>query len=137
MDLDTARRQIQSCLERMRVAYLQPVFDEWAVLAATGGILAYDGPRPDRFRRELPNDAELLRAGAKGKQLSEGDIEFVADAAETRYDAYMKIGPGSYLVLNHTKKTMAEIRSDTKWLGAQAVLFELTEKFRKDPLDVG
>jgi hypothetical protein len=31
---------------------------------------------------------------------------------------------------------MTEIRADGKWLGAQAVLFELTEKFRVDPLEL-
>jgi hypothetical protein len=75
-----------------------------------------------------------LRARAAGKQFSEGDIEFVPDAADTRYDAFMKIGPSSYLVLNHTVKTMTEIRADSKWLGAQAALFELSEKFRADPV---
>lgn len=139
MDLETARQHIQATLERMRVCYLKPVFDEWAVLASpsrSGGVVAYAGPRPDTFRASLPADAELLRASTAGRQFAEGDIEFVADAADTRYDAFMKIGPGSYLVLNHTVKTMAEIRADPRWLGAQAVLFELSEKFRADPLQV-
>lgn len=145
MDLATARSHIQTCLDRMRVAYLKPVFDEWAILSlaarsaggakAGGGVLAYSGPRPDVFRRKLGDDAELLRARAAGKEFHEGDIEFVPDAADTRYDAFVKIGPSSYLVLNHTVRTMEEIRSDAKWLGAQAVLFELTEKFRVDPLE--
>src|SRR5215204_2545628 len=137
MDLDTARRNIQGTFERMRACYLKPVFDEWAILsvpAKTGGIVAYSGPRPDVFRRNLPDDAEPLRAITAGKKFSDGDIEFVADAADTRYDAFMKIGATSYLVLNHTVKTMTEIRADSKWLGAQAALFELSEKFRADPL---
>lgn len=139
MDLETARRHIHVCLERMRACYLKPVFDEWAILASpakSGGVLVYEGPRPDQFRRNLPDDAELLRVRAAGKQFTEGDIEFVPDAADTRYDAFMKIGPTSYLVLNHTKKTMTEISADTKWLGAQAALFELSEKFRVDPLEL-
>lgn len=137
MDLSTARRHIQNCVERMRAAYLKPVFDEWAILAVpakTGGVLAYSGPRPEAFRQNLAADAEPLRARAAGKDFAEGDLEFVPDAADTHYDAFMKIGPTSYLVLNHTAKTMNEIRADTKWLGAQAVLFELSEKFRADPL---
>jgi hypothetical protein len=138
MDLETATRHITSCLERMRACYLNPVFDEWAILATpgkAGGIIAYHGPRPDTFRRQLPDDAEQLRARAVGQDFSEGDIEFVPDAKDTRYDAFMKIGAASYLVLNHTVKTMNEIRADGKWLGAQAVLFELSEKFRVDPLE--
>ena len=138
MDLETARRHVQACLDRMRASYLKPVFDEWAILAASpksGGVLAYHGPRPDAFRRDLATDAEPLRAQAQGKMIAEGDIEFAEDAAHTRYDAFVKIGPTSYLVLNNTAKVMAEIRADTKWLSAQTALFELTEKFRADPLE--
>lgn len=139
MDLETARKYIQTTLDRMRALYLNPVFDEWAILAvpaSTGGVIAYHGPRPDAFRRNLATDAEPLRAAAAGKQFTEGDIEFVPDAGNTCYDAFMKIGPTSYLVLNHTVKTMNEIRADGKWLGAQAALFELSEKFRVDPLEL-
>lgn len=139
MDLETARRLIQTYLDRMRASYRQPLFDEWAVLGVTAGagsVVAYGGPRPEQFRRNVPKDAEPLRARTSGKQLAEGDIEFVADAAGTQYDAFMKLGPTSYLVLNHTGKTLTEIRTDPKWLGAQAVLFELSEKFRADPLEL-
>ncbi len=137
MDLETARRHIQAAVEQMRSAYLKPVFDEWAILAVptkTGGVVAYAGARPDAFRRNLPDDAEPLRAITAGKTFTEGDIEFVPDAADTRYDAFMKVGPASYLILNHTVKTMDEIRTDAKWLGAQTALFALSEKFRADPL---
>lgn len=123
----------------MRAAYLKPVFDEWAILSLagkTGGIVAYQGPRADAFRRQLPDDAEPLRARTAGMKFAEGDIEFVPDAADTRYDAFMKVGPTSYLVLNHTTLTMTQIRADSKWLGVQAILFELSEKFRADPLEV-
>lgn len=137
MDLETARRHIHNALERMRASYLQSVFDEWAILAVpakAGGVMAYHGPRADEFRRNLPKDAEPLRAITAGKKFTEGDLEFVPDAADTHYDAFMMIGPASYLVLNHTVKTMTEIRADLKWLKAQGVLFELSEKFRSDPL---
>ena len=137
MDLETARRHITACLERMQARYSQPVFDEWAILAVpakTGGVVAYAGPRAEEFRRQLPRDAEPLRAAVAGKKFADGDLEFVPDAADTHYDAFMKIGPASYLVLNHTTRTMIEIRADQKWLKAQAVLFELSEKFREDPL---
>lgn len=138
MDLETARRHIQTAVDRMRAVYLKPVFDEWAILALAsraGGVLAYEGPRPDVFKRNIPDDAEPLRARSAGVEFAVGDIEFVPDAPDTRYDAFMKIGATSYLVLNHTGKSLAEIRADAKWLGAQPVLFELSEKFRADPLD--
>jgi hypothetical protein len=139
MDLETARNHIQAAFERMRVAYMQPVFDEWAILAVAakgGGVVAYQGPRPDAFRRNVATDAEPLRQRAAGKQFAEGDIEFVPDAVDTQYDAFMKIGASSYLVLNHTTKTLNEIRTDGKWLAVQAILFELSEKFRADGLEL-
>lgn len=139
MELDTARRHIQTAFERMRAAYRQPVFDEWAILTLTsrgGAIAAYHGPRADAFLRNLQTDSAPLRMRAAGKQFAEGDIEFVPDAASTAYDAFMKTGPTSYLVLNHTSKTMDEIRTDSRWLGVQPVLFELSEKFRADALEL-
>lgn len=139
MDLATARRHIQEQLDRMRALYLRPVFDEWAILglAAKGGsVLAYSGPRPEEFRRSIPADSEPLRHGVAGKELADGDIEFTAGGAGTRFDALVKIGATSYLVLNHTGKSMTEIRADPKWLAAQKPLFDLSEKFRADPLVV-
>jgi hypothetical protein len=138
MDLETARGHIKVCLDRMRASYSRVVFDEWAILALVGksaGIAAYGGPRAEVFLRTLSQDAEPLRARANGRKFAEGDIEFVPDAKGTHYDAFMKIGPASYLVLNHTTKTLDEIRADSKWLAAQPALFELTEKFRADPFD--
>jgi hypothetical protein len=137
MDLENARRQIQVCVDRMGAAYTKPVFDEWAILSVPDthdGIVAYSGPRAETFKRQLADDAEPLRRRAAGREFVEGDLEFVPDARDTRYDAFMKIGAHSYLVLNHTTKTMDEIRTDTKWLAAQAILFELSERFRVDPL---
>ena len=137
MDLESARRHIHSSLDRMRVLYAKPVFDEWVVLALgapQGGVLTYSGTRPETFRRQLADDVEPLRALATGRQFAVGDFEFALDAAGPRYDALMKTGATSYLVCNNTAKTMAEIRADKRWLKAQAVFFELGEKFRADPL---
>lgn len=140
MDLAAARPLIQSAFDRLRGPGRPPVFDEWAILAlspAQGGVLAYQGPRAEAFRRHIPQDAAPLRAAAAGKSLAEGDLEFVEDAADTRYDAFMKIGPRAFLILNHTVRTMAEIRADPGWLATQGVLFELGERFRQDPLATG
>jgi hypothetical protein len=136
MDLAAARTLIASALARANTAYGQPVFDEWAVLGLGGnrGLLAYAGPRPERFRREMPNDAAPLRAEAAGQSTGLGDLVFALEASGTHYDAFMRLGESSYLVCNHTTKTMAEIRANPGWLKAQPVLFELGEKFRADPL---
>ena len=136
MDLVAARIHITAALVRMNAAYGQPVFDEWAVLGVGGhGVLAYTGPRPDRFRREMPNDAVPLRAEAAGQPSGAGDLVFALNADGTRYDAFMRLGATSYLVCNHTGKTIAEIRANPSWLKVQPILFELGEKFRADPLE--
>ena len=136
MDLAAARITITFALARMNAAYGQTLFDEWAVLAIGGskGVLTYTGPRPERFRREMPDDAAPLRAEAAGQPSGVGDIVFALEASGTRYDAFMRVGDSSYLVFNHTAKTIAEIRANPGWLKVQAVLFELGEKFRADPL---
>ena len=136
MDLAAARPHIAAALARLNAAYGQPVFDEWAVLGIGGhGVLAYIGPRPDSFRREMPRDAVPLRAEAAGQPGGIGDLVFALEAEGTRYDAFMRLGAATYLVCNHTTKSMAEIRANPSWLKAQAALFELGEKFRADPLD--
>jgi hypothetical protein len=121
----------------MDALYLRPVFDEWAILSPTTktGVLAYSGPRGESFRQQLPTDTEPLRAMVSGRPLEPGDFEFASEAEGTRYDACMKLGGKSYLVCNHTARAMAEIRRDPKWLKAQAVFFELSQKFRADPLE--
>ncbi|MEO7411936.1 MAG: hypothetical protein ABIZ81_01145 [Opitutaceae bacterium] len=137
MDLENARQSIESALLRMRALYLKPVFDEWMILdpaAKHGGVLAYVGPRVESFRPNLSTDVAPLRAMMEGRELNPGDFEFAQDAAGPRHDAIVKIGPKSFLVCNNTAKTMAELRADPQWLKAQAAFFELTEKFRADPL---
>ncbi len=138
MDLAAARQHIHGSLERMNALYGRPVFDEWAVLslaAKHGGVLAYAGPRVENFRANVAADAEPLRVLIAGRPFAEGDFEFAPEAGGTRYDALMKLGANSFLVCNHTGKTMAEIRTDARWLKAQKAFFELSEKFRADPLE--
>lgn len=137
MDLATARPLIQDALARMNALYGHPMFDEWVVLspgAGQGGVLAYFGPRVESFRASAAMDAGPLRELTAGRTLAPGDFEFAPDAKGPRYDAFLKLGPTSFLVCNHTAKTMSEIRADPRWLKAQKVFFELSEKFRADPL---
>ncbi len=138
MDLAAARQQIQNSFARMDTFYLRPVFDEWAILSSSskGGVLAYSGPRAESFRQQLPDDSGPLRAIIAGRTLETGDFEFAAEASGTRYDACLKLGSSAYLVCNHTARAMAEIRRDPKWLKAQAVFFDLSQKFRADPLEL-
>ena len=137
MDLATARKHISDSLERMRAIYFEPVFDEWAILAPgtkAGGILAYEGPRADEFRKTLPVDAKPLLAQVKGQALEAGDFEFTNDGDGTRHDVLVRLGAHHYLVCNNTTKAMPDIRTDKRWLTAQGTFVALCEKFREDPL---
>jgi len=137
MDLATARQHIQGSFERMRALYSRPVFDEWVILAPeakTSGVLAYTGPRVEEFRKKLPDDVAPLLGQVGGQKLEVGDFEFTIEGDGTRHDVLLKLGPNSYLVCNNTAKSMAEIRSDSRWLKAQAAFVDLSEKFRSDPL---
>ncbi|MEO6567553.1 MAG: hypothetical protein ABIO94_02220 [Opitutaceae bacterium] len=137
MDLATARQNIESALTRMRALYLKPVFDEWMILDPAGkhgGVLAYSGPRVESFRPNLSTDVAPLRGLVAGRAMTPGDFEFAHDASGPRHDAIVKLGKQSFLVCNHTAKTMTELRADPQWLKAQAAFFELAEKFRADPL---
>ncbi|HWA85458.1 MAG TPA: hypothetical protein VG710_04495 [Opitutus sp.] len=137
MDLAAARHQIESAFVRMNALYQRPLFDEWAILSpsAKHGVLAYAGRREQSFRQSLPRDAEPLRAAVAGRRFDPGEFEFASDAAGTRYDACMKIGPTAFLVFNNTTLSMSDIRSNPPWLKAQTVFFDLGEKFRADPLE--
>ena len=118
MNLDSARSLITAALARMNALYNQKVFDEWVVISLQpdgGGILAYHGPRAESFRKEFADDVAPLYAEMAGNRLEVGDFEFAPAAAGTRYDACLRVGAASYLIANHTGKSMAQIRGDPQY----------------------
>lgn len=139
MQLDQASSLIRSHLNRMTVTYGEVVFDEWVLIgltAAGGRILAYEGPRAEDYKRTFVRDLAPLRAVIAGGDQDVGGFEFVNDAAGHRYDAVMRVGPGAYLLANHTTSSLADIRANAGWIKAQTAWFGLGEKFRADPLEV-
>jgi hypothetical protein len=137
MTLDNASSLIITALGRMNVFYSQTVFDEWVVVSLQpngASILAYHGPRVTNFRKQFAEDSAPLRTEMAGKRLTVGDFEFAPEAAGTHFDVCMRLGDTSFLIGNHTGKSMAEIRKDPRWLQAQKAFVELSNKFRADPL---
>ncbi|HEY0947047.1 MAG TPA: hypothetical protein VGD81_17325 [Opitutaceae bacterium] len=137
MILAEASSFIRQCRDRMHALYNKPVFDEWIVVTLQPGapvLSFYEGPRVEQFRQRFLDDVAPLRQELEGRHLSVGDFAFVLDATGTAYDACVRLGGASYLLCNHTTRSMAEIRQDPLWLAAQKVFVELTEKFRADPL---
>jgi hypothetical protein len=137
MDPTAARSLIQRCLTRMTALYGSEVFDEWALLAPRGGSVAladYAGPRPDQFRTRFLADVQAVQAELNGRALGVGDFTFALAAEGTAYDACVRVGEGSYLLLNHTSRTMDEVRREATWRQAQRPFVEMCEAFRADPV---
>jgi hypothetical protein len=138
MNVEAASSLITTQLSRMAAQYGRPVFDEWALLAvgASGArVLAYTGPRGEGFSKTFVDDTAPLRRATAAKQYAVGDFDFALEAAGPHFDAMLRTGPVSYLVCNHTGKSMEEVRRDPLWLKAQAAWFDLAEAFRSDPLE--
>lgn len=138
MNVATARSTIIAALGRMNTLYNKPVFDEWVLVklaAEQGAILAYSGPRAESYQRVFKDDIVPLRAELEQRHLSTGDFAFVDAAADTRFDACIRLGKAAYLFCNNTAKSMAEIRQDPLWREAQKPFAQMSELFRSDPLE--
>jgi hypothetical protein len=138
MNLEAAKSQITAAFARMNALYGKAVFDEWTVVslqAEQSGVLVYTGPRGESFRRQFATDVVPLRTEMTGRPFAVGDFEFTTEGTGTRFDACLRVGEASYLLCNHTGKSMVEIRSDPRWLQAQKAFVDLSERFRRDPLE--
>ncbi len=138
MELDAAKALIADALGRMNALYGATVFDEWVAVSlrkGRGEILAYSGPRAESYQRCFAEDIGPLRDEMTGRPLAVGDFEFARDAAGTRHDACLRLGAASYLICNHTVKSMAQIRKSPGWIEAQRPFVAMSERFRADPLE--
>ena len=137
MNQAAAVKVIGQCRERLHALYGAVVFDEWAIVGLAPGSSAlsfYEGPRVDEFRRAFLDDVRPLRAELEGRRLEPGEFVFALEAAGPAFDACVRLGPGAYLLCNHTTLSMAEIRSNPRWLEAQRAFVAMTELFHADPL---
>ncbi len=140
MTLDEAIFSIRACVDQMNARYTKTVFDEWAVVALNekpGRILTYHGPRKDDFQKNFTTDLDALQAELVGSRYTIGDFEFARHAVGTKFEAFMVVGPGLYLICNNTKASMDDIAKDSRWLGAQVPFVELSDKIRANPVTRG
>lgn len=138
MHLDDARTVLTAAFGRMNAAYGATVFNEWVIVslrADRNAILAYDGPRAEKYRQHFTLDLQSMLHELAGQKLGVGDFAFASDAPGTHYDACLRLGETSYLFCNHTTRTMNEIRQNPLWLAAQKTWAELSQKFAADPLE--
>lgn len=137
MTLDEANQTIRATLDQMDARYGSAVFDEWAILSLNevgGRILAYSGSRRDEFKKNFADDFKALNEELVSQQFGVGDFEFARHAGGTRFDAFLVLGRGLYLICNNTRASIDAITKDPRWLGAQVPFVELSDKFRGNPL---
>lgn len=137
MNLDAANLVIHATVDRMNSIYGSSVFDEWAVISLNepgGRIVNYVGPRRENFQKNFVRDLEALRAELASQRFGVGDFEFARHAAGTRFDGFLVLGRGLYLICNNTRASMDAITKDARWLVAQVPFVELSDKFRTDAL---
>jgi hypothetical protein len=137
MTLDQAKTLISACARQMDAQYQKVVFDEWAIISLAdqkGRLLAYIGPRKAGFQKNFLADAGSLRTSLLAGQTNVGDFEFARHGVGTGFESFLVLGPGLFLICNHTAKSMDAITQDPLWLAAQVPFVELSEQFRADPL---
>ena len=137
MTLDEILRLIRTCARQMNERYGKIVFDEWAVVSLAhhqARILAYIGPRNDDFLRNFANDLGSLRVELLNSKYAVGDFEFARHGEGTKFEAFVVLGPGNYLICNNTQTSMSEIAKDSRWLNAQVPFAEFSDRVRSSPL---
>ena len=139
MTLDEAKSFIRICASQMNTRYGKTVFDEWAVVSLAENkarVLVYYGPRNDDFLKNFVKDLGALRTELLGGRYGVGDFEFSRHGAGTRFESFMVMGPGAYLICNNTAESMDSIAKNPRWLSAQVPFAELSDKVRANPLMV-
>lgn len=132
-----ALEKIRTAFVRMDAFYGRTVFDEWAVLSVEGSkisVLAYEGPRADRFTTELRKDLIQLRNDTEGQRREPGAFGFTRTGDGSAIDACIVLGAGLYLVCNNTQVSVGELAQDPSWRQAQVPFADLAEVFRHHPL---
>lgn len=137
MNLTETMSAVRDCAARMNAQYGQQVFDEWAVVSLAqqqARVLGYVGPRNDEFLKHFANDLGPLRLALMTGRYQPGDFEFARENTGTKFEAFMALGEGLYLICNNTQSSMNQIARNPKWLSAQVPFAELGDKLRANPL---
>jgi len=137
MTLEEANKLISGCAERMNDLYKKVVFDEWAIVSLIqhkAKILAYLGPRKEDFQKNFTADVQDLRLELLSNKHNLGDFEFARHGVGTKFEAFVVVGDGLYLICNNTVQSLNAISKDPLWLSAQVPFVELSDRFRSDPL---
>ena len=139
MTLEQVSAQIKDCADQMNSRYGGVVFDEWVVVSLERNrarILHYVGPRNDDFLKHFVQDLGSLRTSLLDTSYGPGDFEFSRHGEGTGIEAFLVLGPGLFLICNHTMVSMEGITKNPRWLGAQVPFAGLADRVRVNPLAV-
>lgn len=123
----------------MDTRYGQTVFDEWAVVSLAENrarVLSYLGPRNDDFLKHFVRDLGSLRTELLTEKYGAGDFEFARHGVGTGFESFMVLGRALYLICNNTRESMDTIAKNPRWLAAQVLFAELSDRVRAHPLEV-
>jgi hypothetical protein len=137
MTLNEANQLIMATVDQMNARYGKTVFNEWAILGFQdkgGRILGYAGPRKEDFQKNFTSDLGALRAELADAKYNVGDFEFARHGTGTKFEAFMVLGQGIFLICNHTHATMDDIARDSHWIAAQVPFVELSDRIRANPV---
>ena len=137
MTLDKFSAKIKACARQMNDRYGGVVFDEWALVSLAENkarVLFYTGPRNDEFLANFVHDLGPLRMALQDTKYGVGDFEFTRHGTGTRFEGFIVVGDGLYLLCNNTQTSMDAIAKNPRWLEAQLPFAELAEAIRSNPL---
>jgi hypothetical protein len=139
MTLEQSITLVKSCAKQMDALYGKIVFDEWAIISLAENkarVLFYLGPRNDDFLKNFAADISALRKELHDMSYGTGDFAFERHGVGTRFEAFMVLGVGIYLICNNTQESMDVIAKNPRWLTAQVPFAELSDKIRPSPVTV-
>lgn len=137
MTVDAALDLIKTYGKKMDSIYGATLFDEWSIISLNGHqgkILAYSGPRREDYQKNFSNDLGALRSDLLRTEHELGDFEFARHGVGTNIEAFVAVGDGVFLTCNNVELSMNDIAASPRWLKAQEVFVELSDKFRRDPV---
>ena len=139
MNLESAVARIQKSFAKLNEAYGRPVFDELAIIQVSGettlSLHYYEGEREAEFLNEVLEDSVALRndVGDTRNNLG-GEFGFTREGGGEGIDAYICLGPRTFLLCNNTNQSMEEVTRDARWLKAQSEFLNASQYFAVDPL---
>lgn len=139
MTIEEAVNLVKACAKQMDAHYGATVFDEWAIISLAENkarVLSYLGPRNDDFLKNFAADISALRKELHDMSYGTGDFAFERHGVGTRFEAFMVLGIGIYLICNNTRESMDVIAKNPRWLNAQVPFAELSDKIRPNPVTV-